>query len=313
MDEKELSVFCIDYIRQHQCKFEELEAIIGLRRYNKMPDLDFCSENIYLLSIHLGLLDRLTWSQRTRVKEEMAIQLEAMENRAYNAKKSTVPKDPVVYIKQSLKGLNWNEAKRFISFLMPASFLFEEDYIPSDDKAEEDFQRFINVSEFGTYIDVEFIRNTSIFVDEYGRKVVKRLDEVLAHGRDFSHASDINSTHAKGIHDALSTRLDKRNEHIKVYRGTSTPHALIRQGDFVTPDKDYARDYIRGNDGVVITDTLPIADLVVSKIPFDYNSVELIYYPVQFEASVKHNGLEKYKKSPEIDFKKLYSEVTGDI
>ena len=79
------------------------------------------------------------------------------------------------------------------------------------------------------------------------------------------------------IHSIMGWSAKKFTDKVKVYRGTNSPLAKIRPGDFVTFDKDYARTYMTTKFGTVHQDVLPSKDLRVYKM--DANRDELIYWP----------------------------------
>jgi hypothetical protein len=79
------------------------------------------------------------------------------------------------------------------------------------------------------------------------------------------------------LHHYAGTRAEKFPDKVKIYRGTNSPTSVVRKGDFVSFDREYARGYIRGKFGALISDTLPSDELRVYKI--DIGRSELVYWP----------------------------------
>jgi hypothetical protein len=160
-------------------------------------------------------------------------------------------------------------------------------------------------------MDLEFIRKTSIFYDSNGQQIIKRLNQVCEEAQ--KNSLNLYSVEKMIFKSLFQGKKIDGNSEIKVYRGTSNPHAVIRPGDFVTPDIDYARDYIRGPAGVVIESELLIKDCIVSKKPFDYESIELIFYPEELENEVISRGIEHLKITFNTSFKKFYEHINNTV
>ena len=64
---------------------------------------------------------------------------------------------------------------------------------------------------------------------------------------------------------------------VTVYRGTNSPAATIRPGDYVTLSRNYAGGYMRGKYGAVITSKISPNDLRVDRL--DLDGPHLIYWP----------------------------------
>lgn len=314
-NEKLTAQHCVEAVWNNINDFDSIKNTGKLKSYNRDADVKFCSHNMLLFLDEIEYFSEILsiYSEEfiNNVKKEIDIYLTNKENELFEDRKRKTPKEPLAFLEMSIKGLSWEDAKKYISYLMPASFLFPSGFIPTDEKAEADFQRFFNVNKNGTYVDIEFIRNTSIFFDSKGNKIIKYLNEIFPENRFDRIKKGNNYLHEDGIHSALfGTNIsDNKIKTLKVYRGTSNPHAVIRPGDFVTPDKDYARDYIRGNYGVIISTELHLDDLIISKAPFGYNSIELIYYPKHFKSNIENNGINNFISSPQFSFKSFFEKI----
>lgn len=306
---EEIAKYCVQYIWKKK-EFPE-NTLKLLKSFNGKANLKFCSFNVILLIRNDEILgpkiSKIDSSYKDKLWILVDLYIKNSEEKLFHTRRQRTPEDPFLYLKSEIKGKNWKEAKFFLSRLMPASFLFPDDYTATNESIEHDFQRFINVNSYGTYLDLEFIRKTSIFFDPFGNKVIKRLGEVCEEAK-----LDKNNRTQVEIYESLFKNCEiDINSKIKVYRGTSNPHAKIRFGDFVTPDMDYARDYIRGPSGVIIESEIFLRDLIVSKKPFEFKSIELIYYPKTFETLVKRKGLEHFKLANIGSFKELHNDTNS--
>lgn len=304
----ELAVYCVKHIWNNSRYAEE--NLESLRVFNMPVETTFCTHNVIALIKKNECLSSLITNKGMNDDDAFwkAVNLfiRKSELNLYNHRRKTTSKDPLIFLENEIKGKSWKEAKFFISRLMPASFLLSDECVITDEKADHDFKRFVNVNSYGTYMDLEFIRKTSIFYDSNGQQIIKRLNQVC----EDAIKSNLNNSEEKGIFQTFfQGKKINENSKIKVYRGTSNPHGVIRPGDFVTPDIDYARDYIRGPAGVVIESELLIEDCIVSKKPFDYDSIELIFYPKELEKDVIKRGGEHFKVTLDISFKEFYEYI----
>ena len=193
--------------------------------------------------------------------------------------------DELQHIRDAVRGKNWEQAKLEIAKLRIPNISDEEQDV-EDEKAEEFFRSLYVTTYGGTFVDLEMVRQNSSFRDPAtGEYVLKRLSEIKQwkqYGAGTESDEELNRYHETQLWNALFGSAKSAPPSIKVYRGVVKAGAEIRPGDYVTPDVDYARAYMRGKSGAVISAILPIDDLILSNIPYGYEAVELVYYPRNF-------------------------------
>jgi len=255
-------------------------------------------------------LSNLAWSfgeeGYNAVINAVSEELSKREDKVYEKRKEKLQGgDKLQHIKDVIKGKSWNGAKKALFEMMPMGKL---NHVPDDEDAESVFQRLYNTTLKGTFTDVDYLSQTSPF-----KNVQKRLSEIrnwnvqgVTIWTDENYNKYIETQIFNNLFGYKSTVPP---ETITVYRGVSRADAEIRTGDYVTPDKSYARSYMRGKKGAVIKETLPTDDLIVSKIPYNYESVELVYYPRALEGKELSDEL----ILPPMTFKELYGQVNQTI
>jgi hypothetical protein len=304
----EIADYCINYVwRQYAYDFKQ------------DPSSKYSDYNIRLMVDNEEPLNTLIWKygeeNKYKIEKRITQRLEELENKAFQKKKKKTPENPLDSIRQAIKGKSWAKAKLALVRLTPGGATISTDWNVSDESAEENFQRLYNVMFSGTYVDLDYIKQTSPFKDNDRKPILKRLNEIQDHNVNSVNMSD-HEQHNEYLETQIFNSLFGYKEKtvpetIKVYRGVSNPHATIRPGDYVTPSRDYARDYIRGKAGVILQDTIPTKDLIINKIPYDYSEVELVYYPVSFQKEVEEKGQESFVKKPPFTLKELFNDVNG--
>lgn len=256
-----------------------------LRRFNGRPEVKYCASNILKVidcANGWGLFNGLSEAEIQEIRMRIPFLLEIREIARYEKIRKIAPKEPLDQLMLSLDISSWASAKRSLAKLAPSGFLIQRNEIVSDERAELIFERICRAAESGTYLQEDFIESTSPFTDVYGQKKLVRMSELIDDAL-FASGGAYSTIKARSIREGILQNnvlfrapLDNL---ISVYRGTSNPHSIIKPGDYVTLDRDYAREYVRGRFGVILSDAFSPDDLIVSKIPFSFSSVELIYLP----------------------------------
>ena len=110
--------------------------------------------------------------------------------------------------------------------------------------------------------------------------VIKRLNEIKdwnVHGGG-NTPEQFNKYMETSIFQKLFKNAKEVPETIKVYRGVPNVKTQIRQGDYVTPQIDYARNYVKNNKGIILSSIIPTKDLIIGRV-HDINAIGLIYSP----------------------------------
>jgi len=304
----QIADYCINYIwRQYAYDFKV------------NPESKYSDYNIRLMIDNEEVLNTLIWKygeeNKYKIEKKITQRLAELEDKAFQRKQKRTPENPLDNIRKAIKGKNWAKAKLALVRLTPGGSTISSNWNVDDESAEGNFQRLYNVMFSGTYVDLDYIKQTSPFQDNNRKPILKRLNEIQdrnVHSADIHNSEQQNDYIETQIFHSLFGYKEKvAPETIKVYRGVSNPHAKIRPGDYVTPSRDYARDYIRGKAGVILQDVIPTRDLIVNKIPYDYSEVELVYYPISFQKEVEEKGKESFIKKPPFTFKELFNDVNG--
>jgi len=255
-------------------------------------------------------LSNLAWSfgeeGYVAVINSISKELSKREDKVYEKRKEKLQGgDELQHIRDVIKGKSWNVAKKALFEMMPMGKL---NHVPGDEDAESVFQRLYNVTLKGAFTDVDYLSQTSPF-----KNVQKRLSEIrnwnVQGVTDWTDENYNKYTETQIFNDLFGHKSTVPPETIEVYRGVSRADAEIRPGDYVTPDKSYARSYMRGKKGAVIKEILPTDDLIVSKVPHDYKSVELVYHPRALEGK----ELSEESVLPPMTFRELYEQVNQTI
>ena len=166
--------------------------------------------------------------------------------------------DPLFLLKKLVREKGWKKAKYDLFNFSLAGPQSARTRSIDDEEAEIIFRRLFLNAMGETYYNESVIRNNPRLSD------FEMTDNMDDHLRVF-------------MINYIPRGLKKFPNLVKIFRGTNSPHSKVRSGDFTTFDKDYARYYIRGKYGAVISDILPSKDLVVYKVSI--HNTELIYWP----------------------------------
>ena len=168
-------------------------------------------------------------------------------------------KDPLYILKRMMVNASWNQAKYRIAKM---SLWNLESRKVGDDDAEESFERLYRNAMGETWYDVESTQGHN-----YGR-----LNALKLSSEDGSHQYVVNS-----FIRAYGNKNGEMGEQVRVWRGTNNPHSKIRPGDYVTLDRGYSQNYMRGKYKSIITGILFTKDLIL--IIADQHRTELMYWP----------------------------------
>ena len=284
-----------------------------LKSYNTSPDFIFCEHNIVTAMKNdptfnyrnRELLDHANWEEIKELIFQLVSRLESFNDfkKGLSCNESTL-----INLKTRIQNKSWDEAKKIVFRMTPASFLKDDSWIPDDAVAEKSYRRLFRVSKFGTYTDLNFIKETSVFKNCEGNKIVYRLDEVskIEFEDDCLHCKN-NRSVVRDVKLALGYHIhSKTPTQFTMFRGVSNPHLTIRHCDYVVHDKDHARDYIRGPYGVVLSKQINSRDLVLSKMPFGTKTPEFIFMPREVEMSLKKYGPNQYISYPDDTFRDYF-------
>ena len=262
-------------------------------------------------------LYELSWSLGEEAYDDVVLAIERelaqRENKIYEQRKKKLEGgDELQHIREVIKGKSWNAAKRALVGMMPMGKLPDDTMrTVDDDIAEGVFVKLYKASKGGTFVDIDAITHLSPFFSEDNKTVLKRLSEIKnwdVHGVN----DNTNETRNKFIETQIFTalfgyKLKEPPETTTVYRGVARADAGVRPGDYVTPSRSYARSYLRGKKGAVLTEELPTDDLVINSTSHGYEAVELVYLPRGFEASEE----QVERPDPPMTFRELYEQVNG--
>jgi hypothetical protein len=189
-----------------------------------------------------------------------------MEQKRLDRKRAKTPslKDPIYILKKLMVGKNWASAKRSIANQLPGRYTNSN---ISDDNAEQIFNRLYKNAMGETVYKKELIDAYS-----YGRLNQLRVVPVNDLKSKADHDQYVINQFIKHYGDS-----DKIEGKVRVWRGTNSPHAVVRPGDFVTFDRGYAENYLSGKWKSIIVDILDSKDLLLYKA--DPGMSELVYWP----------------------------------
>lgn len=198
------------------------------------------------------------YSFHTDVKRVLSrLEVERLERR----KKATPSlKDPLYILKKLIVGTTWKQAKTRIFNQLPGRFSDDE---ITDEDADLVFNRL-----YKNAMGETVYNKTEIERWGYGR-----LDQAQI-------SSDTANHRAYALNVFIRTYAGENKKfdgNVRVWRGTNSPHANIRPGDFVTFDRGYSQHYISGKWKSIVTDILPSKDFIIYKV--DIGSTELVYWP----------------------------------
>ena len=183
--------------------------------------------------------------------------LEKLETIRNERIKRKIGNDPLFLLKMSVKNKSWEGAKQSLMTVSPAAGWGYKGGRITDNEAEQMFNRLYKIAMGQTMYDEKYIGNSP------------RLSDL---------STDHNNVQETlFIHHLSGWNAKKFPDKVKVYRGTNSPLAKIRPGDFVSFDKDYARTYTKSKFGTVQQDILLAKDLRVFKM--DPERDEMIYWP----------------------------------
>ncbi len=185
-----------------------------------------------------------------------------LELKRLDRKKKATPslKDPVYILKKLMVGKSWKAARNAISNQLPGRQHGEV----TDEDAEMIFNRLYKNAVGETIYDMEG-------VTYWGYGYLDKAHLTIGTGNHREYSLNIFINAYAGANKSFE------GENVQVWRGTNSPHAGIRPGDFVTFDRGYAQNYLSGKWKAIVTDVLPSKDLIIYKI--DVGMSELVYWP----------------------------------
>jgi hypothetical protein len=197
--------------------------------------------------------------------------LQQLELQRLERKRAATPslKDPLYILKKLIVGKNWNSAKRAIANQFPGRIRTAVD----DESAELMFNRLYKNA----------VGETIYSKQEIERIGFGRLNQLKMDPSETTHQQI-------AINAFIRTYTDNKDGfvgNVRVWRGTNSPHAQIRPGDFVTFDRGYAENYLSGRWKAIVTDILPAKDLYLYKA--DIGMSEMVYWPEGHEIK-KYEG-----------------------
>lgn len=202
----------------------------------------------------------------TEVKKILA----AAEDRIFKRRATrfaSVSSDKLGHVRHLLKGLSWPQAKRKVWALLPGG---AQAGAVDDETAEGAFRTLVQAAGAGMW------RATAAHTDQAEK--AWRLSTARV------HQDGVNPNHDPGSTRKYEQTIMARYyfpagvpEKVKVYRGVPRPDATLRPGDYATLDRDFARGFMRGRHGIIVTAEVKADDLLVMRA--DPGSSELIYWP----------------------------------
>ncbi len=203
-----------------------------------------------------------------KFKDVVEKKLEELEHKHQErlAKKIN-PLDPLFILKKIVRGKTWEGAKQSLVKNTLGAWGYRGGRI-TDEEAETAFNRMYK-NAMG-----ETVYQEKYFTDRgYGKLSDLRKVELPGRAEDHIRQYSVNIF----IDYFTGHTADRFPDQVKVYRGTNSPTAKVRPGDYVTFEKGYARTYMRGKFGSIIHDILPSKDLYVYEV--DLDRPELVYWP----------------------------------
>ena len=198
------------------------------------------------------------------------------ERRQKRAAKGIVPGDPLSHVRDLIRGKSWIQARNAV-----AKFLNPDFGDPDDEAAELSWSTMRDAAAGGRY--KQAVRNSTHMPTLDQIPELARTDNTWAW--TWSELG-----YPKSI-----------PEKVKVFRGVPRPDVPIRAGDYCTTDRDYARSYIKGKHGAVISQILPSKDLRVDSSGL--GGIHLIYSPAE--------DLPDPGKGSQQTLRQFYDEVNG--
>lgn len=175
-------------------------------------------------------------------------------------KKNPSLADPLYVLKKLMFNTGWEQSKTRIMKISLSGHVGKV----SDDEANETFDRLYRNAMGETYYDISSL-------EQYGYGKLSNLKIVNVIRSDNIKQYNINMfLNHYGKNGTMG-------EKVRCWRGTNNPHSVIRPGDFVTFDRGYAQNYMRGKYKTVINDILNTKDLVL--VSPDLGRSELVYWP----------------------------------
>jgi 8-oxo-dGTP pyrophosphatase MutT (NUDIX family) len=165
--------------------------------------------------------------------------------------------DPLFLLKLAVKNKTWEGAKQSLMSISPAATWAYKGGRITNEEAENMFDRLYKIALGQTMYDERYL---------------KYSPQLSTLSVDHN-----NPTETVFIQHLAGHSAQKFPDKVKVHRGTNSPLAKIRPGDFVSFDKDYARTYTKSRYGTVHQEVLPSKDLRVYKMEPERD--ELIYWP----------------------------------
>lgn len=174
-------------------------------------------------------------------------------------RKNASLQDPLYILKKLVVGKNWNSAKRAISNMLGTGHSMSS---PTDEEANAIFNRLYKNAMGETIYDMEA-----------GTQHIGRLSSLEIKDDN----TNFNQPQINIFIRHYGRNRKKIEGKVRVWRGTNSPHASIRPGDFVTFDRGYAQGYMSGKWKAIVTDVLDAKDLLVHKL--DVGMSEMVYWP----------------------------------
>ncbi len=197
--------------------------------------------------------------------------------------------DPVAQVRAAVTGKSWDEAKRALARGTPMG-----SHELSDEDAETLFHTVYNA-----YRGANFSAHAKYMSSHPS---VWRLSDARDHGAQPGTGRDPEAEKRYAQTEIARNYFSGGvPELVTVYRGVPRPDVKIKPGDYCTLDRSMARGFMRGADGVVITQKLPARDLLVER--YTRGLTELVYWPEGAQSVVSEN--------PPQTLRQLWAEVNG--
>lgn len=257
-----------------------LEAIRKLPYFDNSTRYDFYQNQLMATSSESYINDMIpedpeTGDQAEAFWDTMGKVLEAEEAAVFKrraAKLSKINESLLPNVAVEIKGKNWEQAKKAIMEMMPGGKAMRARGFSvkvSDQEAQDMFDRLYRTTIEGGYLDEAEIYR--VYPD------AKRLNEWKNHNVYAGGGTDENILKYRETYMVSQWYGKEVPKEVEVYRGVPLPNAKLRPGEYVTPDKDYARSYMRGKFGSIVKDVIPAKDLIVTEVWG--TAPHYIYYP----------------------------------
>ena len=198
------------------------------------------------------------------------------ERRQQRATKGIDSGDPLSHIRDLVRGKSWTQARNAV-----VRFLSPDFGDPDDEAGEMSWSTIRDATAGGRY--TKMVQNASH---------MPSLDQI-------PELAKMDSAWSWTWQELGYLKVIP--EKVKVYRGVPRPDTKIRPGDYCTTDRDYARSYIKGKFGSVISDVLPAKDLRVDSS--GSGGIHLIYCPPGAEDGSEKGGQQTLRQ--------FWAEVNG--